>query len=585
MTRLEYAPRIDRAQVRVRCDDAHVLGQHAQLLRHDHAHDRARPLADVVAAGERRHQAGPVDLQLDAGLRHLVRVDRVVRAGDVHRARDADAATERQLAVALLPVARALDRFQTLHEATRGDALVVDRAGVRALVVLAADLDGIHAELLGDLVELDLEGEARLYRSVTALRPARRLVREDPRRVEAVGRKVVGSREQLAGVVGRHQAVGAVRAAVDDDARVHARQPPVPGRAALVAHLHRVPAAVRVEDLLARPQHLHRAPRQHRELRDAELERERIGFSAERAAERGLDHAHARLRQLQHAGERAVHVVRDLRRGPHREHAVRAVLRDGAVRLHRRVGRAVERVLALHHDVGAVDRGVDLAELQVHVLRDVTVLAVLGDCRFGAGQGLVRVEMGLEDRVFDLDQLQRVDGRVLVEGRDRGDGLADVAHLVHGERRLVLGPGQDAEFYRQIGADDDREHPGQRAGAAGVDGLDDRVRMRAAQQLRVQHARQLDVVGVDRRAGRLAEAVDLALRLANDREVLAPGRAGPVLVTRCHQILPDGGPWPPAACFATAPPAACVGLALLAVVDTSGWHSCATNSTASMICV
>ena len=63
--------------------------------------------------------------------------------------------------------------------------------------VLAADRDRIHLQRARDLVELHLEGEARLHAAVAALRPARRLVGEDARRVEAVGRERVGAGEEL----------------------------------------------------------------------------------------------------------------------------------------------------------------------------------------------------------------------------------------------------------------------------------------------------------------------------------------------------------------------------------------------------
>ena len=70
--------------------------------------------------------------------------------------------------------------------------------------------------------------------------------------------------------------------------------------------------------------------------------------------------------------------------------------------------------------------------------------------------------------------------------------------------------------------------------------LDARVRVRAAQRLRVQHARQHDVVGVDRGAGRLGEAVDLAQRLAHEAEVVVCDPAP----------APHGAPGP---CWSRAP--------------------------------
>ena len=153
---------IDRAEIRVGGDDAHVLDVHPELLGDDVAHDRVRALPDVVRAAEDRHEPGAVDLELDARLGHVVRVDRVVRPRDVHRAGDAEALSGGQLAVAGLPVGAALDLLEALHEAAGGDALAVDRLRARR-GSSAADLDGVDAELFRHLVELALEGEARLH--------------------------------------------------------------------------------------------------------------------------------------------------------------------------------------------------------------------------------------------------------------------------------------------------------------------------------------------------------------------------------------------------------------------------------------
>src|SRR5690606_37370524 len=103
------------------------------------------------------HAAGPLDADLDAGLRHRVRVDRVVRARDVARTRDTDAAAVRQLAPLLLPVAGSLDGVQALEEPVRRDAQLVDRTGVRAEEVAAAQLDRVDAERIRQLVQLHLE--------------------------------------------------------------------------------------------------------------------------------------------------------------------------------------------------------------------------------------------------------------------------------------------------------------------------------------------------------------------------------------------------------------------------------------------
>jgi hypothetical protein len=61
-------------------------------------------------------------------------------------------------------------------------------------------------------------------------------------------------------------------------------------------------------------------------------------------------------------------------------------------------------------------------------------------------------------------------------------------------------------------------HARVRLRAQDVDRLDDRVRVRRAQQLRVQHARENEVVGEAQLADRLGAAVDAPARLADGVE-------------------------------------------------------------------
>src|SRR5690606_12361020 len=112
--------------------------------------------------------------------------DRVVGPGDVARPGNAHAAAVRQATELLLPPAGPLDGLQALEEAVGLDPQLVDRAGVRAEEVAAPELDRVEADGLGELVELDLEGEARLHGPVSALRPARGFIGVNPRGVEAI---------------------------------------------------------------------------------------------------------------------------------------------------------------------------------------------------------------------------------------------------------------------------------------------------------------------------------------------------------------------------------------------------------------
>ena len=92
----------------------------------------------------------------------------------------------------------------------------VGRERVRRGELHEAQVGGIDPERDGDLVELDLEPEARLRRAVAALGSAGRLVGEGPAAAETVARDVVGDGLQRAGVEGRGDAVAAVRAAVEE---------------------------------------------------------------------------------------------------------------------------------------------------------------------------------------------------------------------------------------------------------------------------------------------------------------------------------------------------------------------------------
>ena len=278
-------------------------------------------------------------------------------------------------------------------------------------------------------------------------------------------------------------------------------------------------AAVDVEDFLARERDLHRAPRELRELARRDLVRERIQLAPEPAADRRRDHADVRAGHVQDLREQAVHVVRRLRGRPQGQLAVRAPVGDGGVLLHRQVRVALEVEDVLAHEVGARERGVDITELQRDVLVDVGPVAVLVDAHLGMGERRFDRHECRQGLVVDLDQLTRALGRLFVDGGHRRDRVADHPDLLHTERFLVLGHGQDAELHaREIGARDDAEDTRQRARPRRVDPRDARVGMGAAQQLAVRHARHDEVVGVPGLAGDLRPRVDLRKRLPDDGE-------------------------------------------------------------------
>ena len=199
---------------------------------------------------------------------------------------------------------------------------------------------------------------------------------------------------------------------------------------------------------------------------------------------------------------------------------LRVEVGDHPARLQRR------RVAARVDDVAGDDR-VGLGERAVGRLLvaglprrrgEVVALAglVVADQRRVGVERLARVDDRRQRLVLDVDQRQRVVGGVLV-GRDHErDLLALEAHLVarqHGLR--VVGDRRhprEPERLEVLGGDDGGDVR-VRERARGVDRDDLRVRVRAAQDLAVDHPRQADVVEVGALAADEARVL-LALQAA-----------------------------------------------------------------------
>ena len=130
--------------------------------------------------------------------------------------------------------------------------------------------------------------------------------------------------------------------------------------------------------------------------------------------------------------------------------------------------------------------------------------------------GLQRL-LGAEHRgqlfVFDLNEVQRLLGDVWAGGGDGGDGVPFVQRLVGSQDVVAEKPhvvqhalgeiDHPAGGLRQVPGRHHRMHARQFLGMPGVDRLDARVAVGAAQHHAVQHARQPDVGTVARLAGDL----------------------------------------------------------------------------------
>ena len=148
----------------------------------------------------------------------------------------------------------------------------------------------------------------------------------------------------------------------------------------------------------------------------------------------------------------------------------------------------------------------------IHLALEVRVpVAPLVDLR---GLGVERLADVEERRALlegDLDRVDRRRGELLALGRDERDRLAEVAHLVLREQRLVGGDAERREVpvleQRDVLPGDDRVHAGHRLGLRRVQLRDPRVVVRGAKRLGPERAGDAHVVDVRRSAGDVRDAV------------------------------------------------------------------------------
>ncbi len=133
--------------------------------------------------------------------------------------------------------------------------------------------------------------------------------------------------------------------------------------------------------------------------------------------------------------------------------------------------------------------------------------------------------------VLDFDQRERRLGDFDAVGRNRGDFVAQAPHLVALERHVILGDDAERTLVGHVGRGEHRTHARQRFRALRVDAHDPRVDPRAAQDLRVELAGEIQIVQVARLAARLVRRVELGDPLADQRAFLDDGSR------RCHHSL------------------------------------------------
>ena len=274
----------------------------------------------------------------------------------------------------------------------------------------------------------------------------------------------------------------------------------------------------RGEILAALLEPFHRTSESPRQRGDRDVLGEHLHLEPEPAADVGAHDPHPRVRQTKRIRQGRAHDRRGLVGRPDRERFAIPVGQDAA-RLERR-GRAATVLECLAQDDRRAREGpVDVALSVTALEQDLVGRERLVDAR--------------DDRFrlpLDGDQLTRIGRDIGARGHDGRHRFAAKAGDAVGQRRPrrwreapAIEPGRERLRHRaQVVRGDDGDDPGQDARCRGIDPDDARVRVRAPDEAREEHAREPEVVQVSPSAGqqpRVLEPLDSRARIAQRRRV------------------------------------------------------------------
>ena len=527
----------------VAVDDVDVLQRDAELVGDHLGKGGFVALAVAVRAGEHRDLAGGVHP-------HLARFEQARARAQCARDVGGRQAAGLDVAGVAEPAQPALPRGLRLAGREAGDVGELDGArevgfvvagvvgeadrrciGEAADEVAPADLRGVELHFARGGLHQALDHVGGLGPARPAVGVHRRGVGEHPGDLAEDLRRGVLARQQRGVQDGGHRRGegGQVGAQVRGGVHAHAEE------AAFGVHRQLgggdVVAAVGVgqEGLAAlggpldRAVDLLRGPHQHRLLRVQE------DLGAEAASDVGRHHAQLVLRDAQHEGRHQESLDVRVLVGDVDGVAVvcAAVDRIGGARLDRVGDQPVVAELQLRDVMGSREGGIGGAPVAD---RPGVADVVLGDGVHRGGGGARRggVDHRRQFLVVDLDQRGGVLGLLQGLGDHDCDLVADVAHLLLGEQRVLRllhrravdagdqpAAGQ-AAHRRGVGAGEDVEHAGGRLRGGDVDRPDAGVRIGRAQEVGVGLALEGDVVGVLAVAGQEAVVLAAADRLADE---------------------------------------------------------------------
>ena len=256
-----------------------------------------------------------------------------------------------------------------------------------------------------------------------------------------------------------------------------------------------------------------------------------LGLGAEAAANADLVTNDLLRLQPHHMCNFVRDVVGGLGRGPEIEPLFALIpAGDGDVGLHAGMNLARKEKLSGNRDLAVVASSLDRAPAAFHFMREVAAIGrAIVQLRYAFAQcsrhGL-RPGQGL---IHDLDGLQSSLRFQPGVSSDRGDLLADKAHVCLRHRRPITGAlVQVTRISRKIGRRNHRANTGHSACLADIDARDLCMRIRRAKDQAFQQSFELEIAGVEERAGGARVPIDDAATLA---DVL---HAGPVPKTRCR---------------------------------------------------
>ena len=248
--------------------------------------------------------------------------------------------------------------------------------------MITTNLNRIEIQLLGNLVEVNFQRITRLRRSMSSLRTARWFVCEHARALKLVARHLVRHGLQRAGVERAGDTVTSVGAAVEKRFEVHRRDGAIFLHARLNVHQHRMTAAMTIENFFTRQSAFDRPARDHGELADDDFVIERIALTAKAPAIWRGNHANVTGGKLKHFRQRAMHVVRSLRRTPQRQLLIGIKVGHRRMLFHRQMSVAFVEESVFANQVCFGKTFVNVTEFKRDFLVNVAAVAVFVNARF-----------------------------------------------------------------------------------------------------------------------------------------------------------------------------------------------------------